>query len=235
VTRLHAALHDAHDSAHQCHRKKRYRELTPKAAACCLGGPRVSKPTLLDLAGVGLGDLLVRGRRCVGGGFDRFDGEAEIAFLGPEEAERRSQNYARKFTGKTKILPSHHDAEALDLLEVKRFGVFLQFPAIGWVEAVPRDEDGSVFGLARDGLRRQVEVTFPRDGGLLAAAVWVAGEESVFQDESVPLLCVAVGVSRSFPKLPKLHELSSVETHYRPSRCPAECQHTRTSPTPCPH
>ena len=97
----------------------------------------------------------------MGGGFDRLDGEAEIAFLGAEEAERRSQNYARKFTGKTRTLPSHHDAETLDLLEVKRLGIFLQFPAVSRVKAVPRDEDGSVFGLAGDGLRRQVEVAFP--------------------------------------------------------------------------
>jgi hypothetical protein len=117
-------------------------------------------PTLLNLAGVGLDDLLVRGRRCVGGGFDRFDREAEIAFLGAEEAERR-QNYASVTTRKREILPPHHDAESPNLLEVKRFGIFLQFPTVSRVKTVPRDEDGSVFGFAGDGLGRQVEVAFP--------------------------------------------------------------------------
>ena len=58
-------------------------------------------------------------------------------------------------------IPSHHDAESLDLLEIKRLGILLQFSAVSRVEAVPRDEDGSVFGFARDGLRRKVEVAFP--------------------------------------------------------------------------
>jgi hypothetical protein len=58
-------------------------------------------------------------------------------------------------------IPSHHDAEPLDLFEIQGLGIFLQFPTVSRVEAVPRDENGSVFGVTGDGLRRQVEVAFP--------------------------------------------------------------------------
>ena len=58
-------------------------------------------------------------------------------------------------------IPSHHDAESLDLLEIQRLGILLQLSAVSRVEAVPRDEDSPVFGFARDGLGRQVEVAFP--------------------------------------------------------------------------
>jgi hypothetical protein len=101
-------------------------------------------------------------------------------------------------------IPPHHDAESLDLLEIQRLGIFLQFPAVSRVEAVPWNENGSVFGVTGDGLRRQVEVAFPRDGGLLAAGVRVARQEGVFQDESVSLLCIAIVISRSFRSLEAL-------------------------------
>jgi hypothetical protein len=76
--------------------------------------------------------------------------------------------------GRSAGIPSHHDAESLDLLEIQGLGIFLQFSAVSRVEAVPRNEDGSVFGVTGDGLRRQVEVAFPRDGGLLATGLRVA-------------------------------------------------------------
>lgn len=139
--------------------------------------------------------------------------------------------------GSGQILPSHHDAEPLDFLEIKRFGVFLQFAAVSRVEAVPWNKDCAVFGVSWDGLRGQVEIAFPRDGGLLTAVFRVAGEEGVFQDESVSLLCCGnLGQSRSF-SLKRVGGLSlrKGKAYCRPWRCRAECRHTRTSPSSCLH
>ena len=96
-------------------------------------------------------------------GFDRLNRETEVALLGAEEAKGRRLRTEMDSTVEREdsSIPSHHDAEALDLLEVKRLGILLQFSAVSRVEAVPRDEDSSVFGFARDGLGRQVEVAFP--------------------------------------------------------------------------
>ena len=99
----------------------------------------------------------------MGGCFDRFDGEAKIAFLSAEEAKSRGLRSGHDNTvdREDSSIPSHHDAESLDLLEIQRLGILLQLSAVSRVEAVPRDEDSPVFGFARDGLRWQVEVAFP--------------------------------------------------------------------------
>jgi len=85
-------------------------------------------------------------------------------------------------------IPSHHDAEPLNLLQVNRLGILLQLSAIGRVEGRPWNEDDLVFGIARDGLWWEIEVALPGNCGLFAATVGITGKESILDNQCVSLL-----------------------------------------------
>ena len=76
-------------------------------------------------------------------------------------------------------MPSHHDAESLDLLQIERLSILLGPAAICRCERGPWNEDDLVFGIARDRLWWKVKVNLPGNRCLLAAGVRVALEKIV--------------------------------------------------------
>jgi hypothetical protein len=72
-------------------------------------------------------------------------------------------------------VPSHHQAEALDMFQVDGLRVWLEPTSVCRIQARPRDEDDTIGCIARDRLRRKLEVTLVGDGGLLATVGLIGG------------------------------------------------------------
>lgn len=76
---------------------------------------------------------------------------------------------------------SHHDTETLDLRLVKRLSVLLFTPAIGGLEAGPRDADALRLAIVDD------KVILVARGCLLAAVALIWREKQVFDNQRVSL------------------------------------------------
>lgn len=89
-------------------------------------------------------------------------------------------------------IPSHHNADPLDLLEVDGLCIVLQSATICCVEACERNKDRAIVGMTWLCLRRKLKVTLIGDGSLLAARVWVGRQQCILQIQSIPFLCSMV-------------------------------------------
>lgn len=83
-------------------------------------------------------------------------------------------------------LPSHHDAQSLDIRDLRTFNTLSFFASIGGSEAMPRDVyiHGRCLTLVR-GCLRNLKVELPRDRRLLATVLGVARQDFVLDDEGV--------------------------------------------------
>jgi hypothetical protein len=91
-------------------------------------------------------------------------------------------------------LPSHHDTHPFDCLEIDRIRVFLLFTTIGRLQTRPRNEYKATF-LRTAFPETRLEVVLPRNSGLIASIVWIAGEQFILEDKGVSFVCEFLGMS----------------------------------------
>jgi len=75
--------------------------------------------------------------------------------------------------------------------------MFLFFTTIGGLQTRPRNEYKATF-LQTAFPETRLEVVLPRNSGLIASIVWIAGKQFVFENEGVSLVCEFPGVSLVF-------------------------------------